>query len=239
MESVRFVVGVVLPYVAIAVFTAGMVHRLIGWKKLASPPMTLYPAGSEKGSKTGNILKEAFLFRSLIKSDRVLWVLAWAFHVVLALIFFGHFRVVANVDGILTTLGMSDDSIQAMSGGVGGVAGILIFLTAIFLLFRRFALPRVREITGLSDYAILVLLAAIIVTGNLMRFGGEHFDLGATRSYFASLVTFSGVSSSAALENGTFVLHMGMALVLIMLIPFSKILHLGGIFFTQHLIRKH
>ncbi|MHC4472933.1 MAG: respiratory nitrate reductase subunit gamma [Planctomycetota bacterium] len=239
METLKFVVGVILPYIAIAVFLVGMIHRLIGWKKLASPPMTLFPAGSEEGSKTANILKEAFLFRSLIKSDRVLWVLAWAFHVVLALIFLGHFRVVANVDSILTKLGMSEESIQAMSGGVGGVAGVLIFLAAVLLLLRRLAVPRVKEVTGLGDYAILILLAAIIVTGNMMRFGGEHFDLGVTRTYFAGLASFSDVSSAAALDHGVFLVHMVMALVLIMLIPFSKILHLGGIFFTQHLIRKH
>jgi len=239
MGTVSYVVGVVLPYVAMVVFIAGMVHRVIGWKKLTSPPMTLYPAGSEKGSKAGNILKEAFFFRSLIRSDRTLWAIAWAFHVVLALILLGHFRVVANVDGILSALGMSDEAIQTMSGGVGGAAGIIILLVAAMLLVRRLALPRVREVTGLSDYAILILLAAIIVTGNLMRFGGEHFDLEVTRAYFASLISFGNVASSAALENGTFVLHMGMALVLIMLVPFSKILHAGGIFFTQHLIRKH
>jgi nitrate reductase gamma subunit len=239
METLRFVVGVVLPYIAIAVFLMGMIHRLIGWKKLASPPMTLYPAGSEKGGKTANILKEAFFFRSLVKSDRILWVLAWGFHVVLALIFIGHFRVVMNVDVILTKLGMSEDSIGAMSSGVGGAAGVLIFLAAILLLVRRFSLTRVKEVTGLGDYAILILLTAIIVTGNMMRLGGEHLDLGVTRSYFASLVTFSDVASAKALENGTFVVHMGLAFVLIMLIPFSKILHLGGVFFTQHLIRKH
>jgi nitrate reductase gamma subunit len=134
---------------------------------------------------------------------------------------------------------MSKESIDAMSGAVGGVAGILVFLAAILLIARRFALSRVKEVTGHGDYAILLLLAAIIVTGNMMRFGGEHFDLGTTRSWFAGLVTFSDVSSAAALQNGVFALHLSLALVLIMLIPFSKILHAGGIFFTQHLIRKH
>ena len=239
MEAVRFIVGVVLPYIAIIVFLVGMGHRILNWKKLASPPMTLYPPGSEKGTKTSNILKEAFLFRSLFKGDRLLWALAWAFHVVLALICLGHFRVVMNVDAMLMKLGMSEEAISGMSSTVGGAAGILIFLAAILLLLRRLSIARVKEITGGGDYAILMLIAAIIVTGNLMRFGGEHFDLGVTHSYFAGLATFSVGSAAAALQNGVFVVHLGMALVLIMLIPFSKVLHLGGTFFTQHLIRKH
>ena len=95
-----------------------------------------------------------------------------------------------------------------------------------------------REITGPADYLALLLIGAIIFTGNMMRFGGEHFDLALTREYFASLATFSGVTGEPALQNGTFMAHMGLALLLIMIIPFSKILHFGGIFFTHQLIRK-
>jgi nitrate reductase gamma subunit len=72
----------------------------------------------------------------------------------------------------------------------------------------------------------------------MMRFGPEHFDLALTREYFASLVTFSSVSDAAVLQNNTFLLHYALALVLIMYIPFSNILHFGGIFFTHPLIRK-
>ena len=238
MDTVRFVVGVAFPYIAIAVFLVGMLYHLINWKKLPSPPMTLYPAGSEPGSKTTNILKEAFLFRSLFKGDRFLWIVAWGFHIVLALIFLGHLRVFFNLDALLMNLGMSETSISAMSSAVGGAAGVLILLAAILLIARRMAIPRVREITNVADYGMLILLAAVIVTGNLMRFGGAHVDLAETRAWFASLATFSGSASAAVLQNGTFVLHMALALLLIMLIPFSKILHVGGIFFTQYLVRK-
>ena len=238
MESVRIVVGVILPYIAIAVFLVGMIYHLFNWKKLPSPPMTLYPAGSEPGSKTGNILKEAFLFRSLFKGDRALWLIAWIFHVVLALIFLGHLRVFFNLDALLMKFGMTEASINAMSGAVGGTAGILILLAAVLLIVRRMAIPRVREITNFADYSILLLLAAVIVTGNLMRFGGWHIDLAETRTYFGSLAAFSAGASATALQNGMFVLHMGLAMVLIMLIPFSKILHVGGVFFSQYLIRK-
>ena len=84
----------------------------------------------------------------------------------------------------------------------------------------------------------LLLIGAIIITGNMMRFGAEHFDLALTREYFASLATFSGVTGEQALQNPVFMVHMGMAFLLIMCIPFSKILHFGGIFFTHQLIRK-
>jgi [DsrC]-trisulfide reductase subunit M len=111
----------------------------------------------------------------------------------------------------------------------------------ILLLVRRLSIPRVSEITGVGDYMALLLIAAIILTGNLMRFGSEHFDLALTRQYFADLALFrfQDVTASAALENRVFVVHMCLALLLILWIPFSKILHFGGIFFTHQLVRKN
>jgi nitrate reductase gamma subunit len=239
MEILRFVLGVLLPYSAVAVFLAGIGYRIYIWKKLASPAMTLFPAPPTEGANQRNAVAEALLFRSLFKGDRVLWGMAWSFHAVLALILVGHLRVFANVDAVLVRLGMTEPEIQAMSAGTGGAAGIAIAAATLLLLLRRAAVPRVREISGLVDYAMLLLIAAILTTGNLMRFGAEHFDLGLTRDYFAALAGFAGAGRFAALDNGLFLIHMSLAFALVALMPFSKLLHFGGIFFTHQLVRKH
>ena len=126
-----------------------------------------------------------------------------------------------------------------MSSVAGGAAGVLILIAVVLLLVRRIALQRVREVTGFVDYFALALVGAIIVTGNIMRFGAEHFDLGLTREYFAGLATFANVTGMEALTHGTFVVHMSLALLLLIFMPFSKLLHFGGIFFTHQLIRKN
>ncbi len=240
MDVLRVVVGGILPYVAVVVFVVAMVHRIFTWQKLPSPPMTLFPSPPPEENATSiNTMKEAVLFRSLFRGDRNLWIFAWGFHAVLALIFIGHVRVVSNVDDLFLRMGMSEAGIQAMSGGAGGAAGILILLAALVLLIRRLVVPRVKEITGVGDIFALALIGAILITGNMMRFGPEHFDLTLTREYFAGLVFFQGVGSSELLANNTFLTHMGLAFLLLMYIPFSKILHFGGIFFTHQLIRKH
>ena len=118
------------------------------------------------------------------------------------------------------------------------VAGVLILVTVALLLIRRVTLQRAREVTGVADYLALLLIAVIIITGNTMRFAAEHFDLALTRDYFAALATFSNVTAMEALKNNLFFVHMCLGAVLMMLIPFSKILHFGGIFFTHQLIRK-
>jgi nitrate reductase gamma subunit len=215
-----------------------MAYRIYSWKMLASPAITLFPAPPTGQDNTLNTLKEVLLFKSLFRGDRLLWSIAWIFHAVLALIAVGHLRVFTNVDAILRAVGMSEEAIQSMSGIAGGAAGILILIMVALLFIRRLALPRAREVTGAADYLALGLIAAIIITGNMMRFGGEHFDLNLTREYFAALATFSSVTGMEALENNVFLVHMFLAFLLIMLIPFSKILHLGGIFFTHQLIRR-
>jgi len=239
MGFVRILVGVVLPYVAVLVFLGGMIYRLSTWKKLASPSMTLFPAPATEQENKLNVIKEVLFFKSLFAGDRVLWVFAWVFHAVLALIFVGHFRVFTGlIDATLAALGMSPEGIQAMSGSAGGAAGVLILVMVALLLVRRMTLQRAREITGGADYFALGLIGVIILTGNAMRFGPAHFDLTLTRDYFTSLATFSNVTAMQALENNLFLLHMCLAFGLLMWIPFSKILHFGGIFFTHQLIRK-
>lgn len=238
MEIVRFVVGVILPYAALVLFVGGMVYRFCTWSKLKAPPMTLFPAPADNKSTTVNTIQEAMFFKSLFKGDRLLWTLAWIFHAVLLLIFIGHFRVFTPIDDLLTPI-LGEEGVHAMSSYAGGAAGVLILITVILILFRRLSIQRVREITGGADYAALILIGAIIITGNAMRFGAEHFDLAETREYFAGLATFSNVLDMPVLTNNTFLLHMCLALVLIMLMPFSKILHFGGIFFTHQLVRKH
>lgn len=239
MDLPRIIVGVILPYLAITIFAIGMGRRFYAWKKLPSPRMTLFPTPVDERGNAVNTLKEVFFFKSLFKGDRLLWGVAWLFHVVLALIFAGHVRVFANVDAWMLKLGLNEEQIDAMSSGVGGMAGVVIMATAVFLLLRRLLIQRVREVTGINDCLALLLIGAIIITGNMMRFGSEHFDLSLTREYFASLATFSSVVGTPALENNMFLLHMCLALLLIMFIPFSKILHFGGIFFTHQMIRKH
>jgi nitrate reductase gamma subunit len=216
-----------------------MSYRVYKWRKLPSPPMTLFPAPPTEAANTVNTIQEALLFKSLFGGDRVLWLFAWVFHVLLALILVGHLRVFANVDTLLMKFGMSAENIQAMSGGVGGAAGVVILATAVCLLLRRLTIPRVREITGLGDCFALLLIGAILITGNMMRFGAEHFDLATARSYFAGLASFSDVAGAGVLNNNLFLVHMTLALLLVILMPFSKILHFGGIFFTHQLIRKH
>ena len=79
--------------------------------------------------------------------------MGWLFHARLALVFIGHLRVISWLpDRFLGALGMDDASIGSMSAITGGGAGIVMLLTALFIVLRRFFVPRVREISAMGDY---------------------------------------------------------------------------------------
>jgi nitrate reductase gamma subunit len=233
VNATAFLVGGVLPYVALAAFVGGMAYRFRVWAKTPQPAkMTLYPW--PQGSMLRDLVAEALFFPGLFKGDRVLWAMSWVFHASLALVFLGHLRVVTGaVDSVLLALGMSRDGIGAMSTLAGGAAGVVMAATLALLLLRRFAVRRAREITLPGDYLALLLVLAVVASGDAMRFGA-HFDLEATRVWAVSLLTFQ----PKVPDNQAFLLHAALAQVLIVYIPFSKILHWGGIFFTQALVHR-
>jgi nitrate reductase gamma subunit len=221
-----------MPYIVLPAFVAGMGYRFWIWFKTPQPAkLTLFPAGN---STFREVLAETLLFPSLFKGDKVLWCFAWLFHATLALVFAGHIRVfTAAIDRMLEMAGMSPEGIDVMSSLSGGAAGILLLATGLLLLFRRIAVPRVREITRLPDILAPMLVVAIISTGDLLRFS-VPINLDQTREWAASLFSFTPIIPA----NGMFLFHLALAQLLILFIPFSKILHFGGIFFTQAIIKR-
>jgi len=215
--------------VTFVVFVAAMLSRLWTWKKLPQPGMTLFPT-SPKGTAAG-VLKETLLFPSLFRSDRFLWAISWLFHAMLALVILGHLRVVVDFPWLWSALHIDSDT---MSVVVGGAAGVMMLTMLILLIARRFVTSRVREISGAGDYFAVFLLLAIVLTGDAMRFFA-HIDLAETRHYFASLVL---LQRPAVPQNGWFLAHLFLAQALLIYMPFSKIMHFGGVFFTQAAIKR-
>jgi nitrate reductase gamma subunit len=228
-------IAIALPYITLLVFVVGMIYRIVVWVKTPQPgKMTLFPAPATESGTFWGVIRESLFFPGLFRGDKTLWITAWVFHASLALILVGHLRVFTPVlDRWLESWGVNVDSLSATAGGA---AGIVILITGLWLIIRRLSLRRVREITTFSDFFALLLVVAIILSGNAMRFG-EHFDLNVTRVYFAHLFTFSFADFQAP-TAGIFWTHFLLVQLLLIYIPFSKILHFGGIFFTQSLIQK-
>ena len=233
MTNAELLVGAVLPYVATTTLIVGVAYRLSNWSKAPQPgKLTLYPT---KGWDTSAAVKEALFFPNLYKGDRFLWVLAWSFHAALAFAFVGHLRVVTGViDSALLALGLNVANIGTLSAVAGGAAGIVLIVAASALFLRRLVLQRAREISSGPDFLALLLLVAVIVSGDAMRFGSTPIELAETRAWALSLIRLSPVVPA----NSAVLLHAFCAELLILYLPLSKLMHFGGLFYTMALVRR-
>lgn len=96
------------------------------------------------------------------------------------------------------------------------------------LLYRRIFVDRVKTISAPSDYLMLVLILCIAATGLLMRLVSVA-DLAYATEFARGLVQFelSNFSGSVVIH-----LHLLFVAVLLIIFPFSKLLHAPGVFFS-------
>ncbi|MBI5397537.1 MAG: respiratory nitrate reductase subunit gamma [Verrucomicrobia bacterium] len=221
-----------LIYLSVAVFLLGMGWRVFTWLRAPVPlKIPLTPGPTTAAGVVGRMAGEVFLFRSLFDADRTLWVAAWIFHVSLVLLAVGHVAGLVVPDFAASTLDLTPAQFSHLAYVTGGVFGILAVVPLIYLFIRRFTMERVRHVSTLSDYLALALLFFAIQTGNHMRFMGD-LDIVQAREFVAGLLTFRPVPPP---HSGPFVAHMLLVCVLVAYIPFSKLMHLGGIFFSPTL----
>jgi nitrate reductase gamma subunit len=161
--------------------------------------------------------------------DKWLWLGALAFHWCFLVIFLRHLRFFTEPVPSVTLLLQQVDGFFEV--GVPVVyASTFIFLVAVaFLFVRRIILPQVRYISLLSDYFPLFLLLGIGATGVILR----HFvktDVVGVKELGMGLLSFSPVASEEL--NSLFYGHLFLVSVLIAYFPFSKLMHLAGVFLS-------
>jgi nitrate reductase gamma subunit len=115
--------------------------------------------------------------------------------------------------------------------GLPGIymSGLVLFAAVIYLLLRRIIIPQVNYISQASDYFPLFLIIAIAVSGILMRYFTK-VDVVAIKELTLGLVTFGPTIPEGV--GGLFYVHMFLVCVLLIYFPFSKLMHLGGIFMS-------
>jgi [DsrC]-trisulfide reductase subunit M len=225
-----------LMYLSAAVFLAGMGWRLFTWLRAPVPlKIVLTPGPTTAGGVAGRLAGEVTLFRSLFGADRCLWAAAWLFHVSLLLLAVGHVGGLVVPEFARALLGMGEEQFHHLADVSGGAFGILAVVTLLYLLTRRLATERLRYISTLSDYVALGLLLLIIVTGNQMRFMGG-LQMSQAREFVSGLLAFHPGQPPA---SAIFGIHFLLVCALLIYIPFSKLMHLGGLVFNPTLNQKN
>ena len=109
----------------------------------------------------------------------------------------------------------------------GHYAGYMMVFGLIGLLGRRIFVDRVRYISNPSDYLMLILIISIALTGLLMKW--FHTDIYAVKMFFIGLMYFQW---SELPSDFILLLHLSLVLLLMIIFPYSKLLHAPGLFFS-------
>jgi len=223
MTAVTILYAILL-YVAGAVFLGGLLYKIAVYARTPQPlkiPTT--PAPITAAGVVVRMVKEVTVFESLFKSNKWTWIFGWIFHFSLLLAFIRHLRYAMSPDNILWPL-ISLELVQ-MAGKYAGYAMVLGLLG---LLGRRLVVDRVRYISGPSDYLMLLLLIGIAGSGLLMTFI-SHTDIVALKAFALGLLRFNLQPLPASV---LLLAHLGMVALLMLVFPFSKLLHAPGVFFS-------
>ncbi len=209
----------VLFYFAAIVLVAGLAYRVWEYATVPAPlkiPTT--PAPTTRGGVVIRMAREVVLFESLFKSNKWIWLFGWLFHAALAIVLLRHIRYF----------------IEPVWGWVvfvqpfGVYAGFAMVAGLAALWARRFLVPRVRYITAPSDHLMLALLVGIGLSGLAMKFVART-DIVALKAFFLGWMRFDWqpLPSDPAL-----LVHLALVALLMIVFPFSKLLHAPGLFFS-------
>jgi nitrate reductase gamma subunit len=93
---------------------------------------------------------------------------------------------------------------------------------------RRFLVERIRYISTFSDHLMLALLLGIAASGLMMKFVA-HTDIVAVKVFFLGLMRFD---IQPLPGDGPLYVHLSLVALLMLVFPFSKLLHAPGVFFS-------
>jgi nitrate reductase gamma subunit len=109
------------------------------------------------------------------------------------------------------------------------LSGFALLGALLFLLARRLFIAQVKYISLAADYFPLFLLIGIAFTGLMMRYLTKT-DIVGVKELTMGLVTFHPTIPGGI--SYLFYVHLFFVSILLICFPFSKLMHLGGIFLS-------
>jgi nitrate reductase gamma subunit len=269
LAGLRMLFGVVIPYAAIAAFLVGIAVRVVRWARAPVPFRITTTCGQQKSlpwikagwlespyTKLGvaaRMALEVLLFRSLFRNTRAelhqgpklafgeskfLWLGALAFHYSFLFIFFRHLRFFMEpVPAFLVSLEALDGFFK-IGAPVLYITDLILLAALLYLLLRRLFESQVRYISLFTDYFALMLLLGLGISGVWMRYF-TRANLVEIKQLAVGLVTLSPVVPAEVAPE--FFMHLFLLSVLIAYFPFSKLVHMGGVFLspTRNLVNNN
>jgi nitrate reductase gamma subunit len=259
LAGLRLVFGVIIPYAAIATFVVGFVYRVIKWARSPVPFRITTTAGQQKSlpwikannlespyntaGVIGRMALEILFFRSLFRNtktrmegqkivygeEKFLWAAGLAFHWSLLVVLLRHYRFFVEPVPAFVTWIQSVDGFVSIGVPTLYISTAVILGALTFLFLRRVVLSQIRYISLPADYFALFLILGIAGTGAFMRHV-YRVDIVGVKEIAMGLVSFHPVAPESV--SAMFYIHLFLVSTLVAYFPFSKLMHLGGIFLS-------
>ena len=210
---------------ATLVLVVGLARKIIQYARTPAPlkiPTT--PAPVTRSGVVLRMFREVVFFESLFKATKWTWLFGWMFHIGLLLVLLRHLRYFVEPTWLPDWMWFLIELIQPF--GIYAAFAMVAGLLGLFI--RRVFVDRVRYISAPSDYLWLLLLGFIGVSGLIMQFVSRT-DVVMVKQFFTGLMTFSWGQLPV---DFPLIVHLLLVAVLMILFPFSKLLHVPGIFFS-------
>ncbi len=163
-------------------------------------------------------------------SEKFLWLFAIMFHYSFLVVLVWHLRFFMDPVPALVRLVESVDGFLELGLPQVLISGVVMVLMLLALLDRRLRMPNIRYISLTSDYFPLFLILGIGITGILMRYF-LRVDVEAVKELTMGLATFNPVIPANPISP-LFYIHLFLVSVLFAYFPFSKLMHMPGVFLS-------
>lgn len=193
-----------LPHIALAIFTFGLITRMIIFNKTVQAESTQFLV--DKKVKLGSNL----------------------FHVGIIFVFFGHLSLF--IPEWLYHLVMTTETKRMIALTMGSFFGIMAIVGMSILVFRRFTDPRIKTNSSFQDYFIIILLLVEAILGLTAVAGTATTSIekyAALSEWAQAVVTFQP-DAGAILANHSiqYKIHIVIGLLIFMIFPYTKLMHM-------------
>jgi nitrate reductase gamma subunit len=223
VDRIDYAIMVPLVYISVLALLVGIVWRIVLIVRSPAQPysLRLYPAAGKPGLAA---LGDTFGMTQVRKHKPLFWVFLMVYHVAFLLLILGHLDILPQINIISAA---SRDMLGA------GAVGVAVTLPLVYFIGRRFRSP-VRELSTPADYLLLLLLLFLFLFGDMMSWGNSWSAHGFVMTkhdfakYFDGVVRFTFADPRAVLHGSHYhfaVIHVLLAELFFILLPFTKIMH--------------
>ncbi|RKZ92786.1 MAG: nitrate reductase [Candidatus Parabeggiatoa sp. nov. 1] len=206
-------------YTATLILVLGLAYKIYQYAKTPAPlKVPTMPAPLTTGGVVVRVLMEVVLFQSLFRSNKWIWLFAMLFHAALWVVLLRHLRYFIEPVWFWVVL------VQPF----GKYGSFVMLFGLLGLLVRRLFVERIRYISSPSDYLMLILLLVIGGSGVMVSFV-THTDIVHFKAFMLGVMYFDWQPIPT---DSILLVHLTAVILLMIIFPFSKLLHAPGVFFS-------